>query len=260
MASAKEIKSSFFKKLVKKIFNIFNLEIKKKNNFGDRYSEFIVEANDKIKADLDKFEKICLASKLNLWSILSSIEYIKNKKINGDIVECGVYNGGTLAFIINIISKYSLDKKIWGYDTFEDGFLKDIIHDNDIDFKSRKKIIINNDSSYYHSIDEVKDIIKKNTFSDFKNLKLVKGNIIETLEKEKDLPDKISFLRMDTDLYLTTKKQLEVLYPRLESGGVLHIDDYGLCPGVKTAVDEYFVSKTIWLHRVDNTCRYLIKE
>ena len=110
MASAKEIKSSFFKKLVKKIFNIFNLEIKKKNNFGHRYSEFIVEANDKIKADLDKFEKICLASKLNLWSILSSIEYIKNKKINGDIVECGVWKGGNLICAQSYLNHLNLKK------------------------------------------------------------------------------------------------------------------------------------------------------
>ena len=64
---------------------------------------------------------------------------------------------------------------------------------------------------------------------------------------------------MDTDLYKTTRKQLEVLYPRLSLGGVLHVDDYGMCPGVKTAVDEYFKDKKIWLHRVDMSCRYLIK-
>ena len=65
---------------------------------------------------------------------------------------------------------------------------------------------------------------------------------------------------MDTDLYKTTKKQLEVLYPKLSLGGVLHIDDYGMCPGVQKAVDEYFKDKSIWLHKVDISCRYMIKE
>ena len=73
------------------------------------------------------------------------------------------------------------------------------------------------------------------------------------------MPKKISFLRLDTDLYLTTKKQLEILYPRLNRGGILHIDDYGFFSGVRKAVDEYFQNKKIWLHRVDMTCRYLIK-
>ena len=41
--------------------------------------------------------------------------------------------------------------------------------------------------------------------------KLVKGNIIQTLLKEKNLPKTITFLRLDTDLYKTTKIQQEVL-------------------------------------------------
>ena len=74
------------------------------------------------------------------------------------------------------------------------------------------------------------------------------------------MPTKISILRLDTDLYLTTKLQLEVLFPKLVSGGILHIDDYGICPGVRTAVDEYFAGKKIWLHRGDLTCRLMIKD
>ena len=64
---------------------------------------------------------------------------------------------------------------------------------------------------------------------------------------------------MDTDIYKTTVKQLEVLYPKLSPGGILHIDDYGFCTGVRKAVDDYFNGQNIWLHRVDLTCRYLIK-
>ena len=90
--------------------------------------------------------------------------------------------------------------------------------------------------------------------------KLIQGDIIESLDKKENIPEKISFLRMDTDLYSTTKKQLEILYPRLSIGGVLHIDDYGIAPGVQKAVDDYFESQNVWLHRVDLSCRYMIKK
>ena len=50
-----------------------------------------------------------------------------------------------------------------------------------------------------------------------------------------------------------------MLYPRLNKGGILHIDDYGNCPGVKKAIDDYFSGQDIWLHRIDYTCRFLIK-
>ena len=57
---------------------------------------------------------------------------------------------------------------------------------------------------------------------------------------------KISFLRLDTDFYESTIKELEILYPRLEKGGVLLIDDYGFWDGARKAVDEYlnFISNT----------------
>ena len=76
---------------------------------------------------------------------------------------------------------------------------------------------------------------------------------------KENIPDSISFLRLDTDLYETTKFQLEILYPKLTVGGILHIDDYGFFPGVRKAVDDYFKDQDIWLHRVDLTCRLLIK-
>ena len=45
--------------------------------------------------------------------------------------------------------------------------------------------------------------------------KLIKGDVLKTLKDPKNIPEKISILRLDTDLYLTTKIQLEMLYPKL---------------------------------------------
>ncbi len=151
-----------------------------------------------------------------------------------------------------------MDKNIWGYDTFEEGFLKEEISEFDIDKK--KKITLENDETRYYSKQQVISNINKQISYDPKIIFLIKGNIVKTLDFEKNRPEKISFLRMDTDIYATTKKQLEILYPRLSVGGVLHIDDYGMAPGVKTAVDEYFRNQKVWLHRVDFTCRYMIKD
>ena len=259
MASSKELKlRSPLKKIIIKFFEIFGYELKRINNFNDRYGNFIVEIDEKKRDFIKYFQKICLASELNLWSINQSIEYIYNEKIEGDIVECGVYNGNTLALIGKISEDLNLQKKIWGYDTF-DGFVDNTFTVNDRDFKTGKEIKYKKTDVYY-SLDDVKKNINKNDPKNFEKYILIKGDIIKTLNVEKNLPKKISFLRMDTDIYQTTKKQLELLYPRLSVGGVLHIDDYGWMSGVKDAVDEYFKDKKIWLHRVDLTCRYLIKE
>ena len=250
----------YFKQVIKLFFNFFGYEIYKKKNFLNRYGDYIVEASDNELENLEKFERLCLASKTNLWSIIQSLQHLKNKNISGDIVECGIYNGCTVAFINKISEHIGLNKSIWGYDTFEKGFLKDTVSKNDYFNIKKKKFDVTNDKTSYYTKEQVINNIKK--FSNFngERIRLIEGNIIETLEKYENIPDKISFLRMDTDIYNTTKKQLEILYPRLTIGGVLHIDDYGWMSGVKDAVDEYFKNKKIWLHRVDLTCRYLIKE
>ena len=259
MASSKELKlRSPLKKLIIKFFDIFGYELKRKNNFNDRWGNFIVELSEYRKKQIKYFQEITLASELNLWSIYQCLNYIKNENIEGDIVECGVYNGNTMAFIGEINDELNLDKKIWGYDTF-DGFVENSFTDTDIDLKTGKKV--NYDpSDIYYSLNDVKKNIIKNNNKNFQKYIFVEGDILETLNIKDNIPNKISFLRLDTDIYKTTKKQLEILYDKLVPGGVLHIDDYGLCPGVKNAVDNFFSNKNIWLHRVDMTCRYLIKK
>ena len=75
---------------------------------------------------------------------------------------------------------------------------------------------------------------------------------------EKNIPKKISILRLDTDFYESTKIELEILYARLETSGVLIIDDYGNYKGARKAVDEYFKIKPFLIY-LDHTSRLLIK-
>ena len=258
MASSKEIQSSILKRLIKKFLSQFGYEIKRINNFMDRYGNSITEASEDTMSQLKFFSEKSLATIPNLWSISQIIKYISDNNIEGDIVECGIYNGSTLAFISKNLKKNNLSKNIWGYDTFEEGFLLENYTEKDLSPKNKKQQFIKKNAIHPSVSDIIKNINELDNY-DENIIKLIKGDILKTLNSKSNIPDKISFLRMDTDIYATTLKQLEVLYPKLAVGGILHIDDYGMCPGVRMAVDEYFSNKKIWLHRVDLTCRYLIK-
>ena len=48
--------------------------------------------------------------------ILEIIE--KTKKIKGDIIEFGIWNGNNLFFIKKVVDYYKLKKKVIGYDNF----------------------------------------------------------------------------------------------------------------------------------------------
>jgi O-methyltransferase len=90
-------------------------------------------------------------------------------------------------------------------------------------------------------------------------LHLVAGPVEETLPAA--APDELALLRLDTDWYESTRRELDHLYPRLAEGGVLIVDDYGHWEGARRAVDEYFAENGPMplLARIDYTGRIAVK-
>jgi hypothetical protein len=90
-------------------------------------------------------------------------------------------------------------------------------------------------------------------------LELVKGKVEDTIPET--VPARISILRLDTDWYASTRHELIHLFPLLEPGGVLIVDDYGHWEGARRAVDEYLAEQDValLLVRVDDTGRVGVK-
>jgi hypothetical protein len=91
-------------------------------------------------------------------------------------------------------------------------------------------------------------------------VRFVKGKVEDTIPA--GAPEKIAFLRLDTDWYESTKHELEHLYDRLVPHGVLIIDDYGHWAGSRQAVDEYLAKlppPRPYLARLDYAARVAIK-
>jgi hypothetical protein len=82
-------------------------------------------------------------------------------------------------------------------------------------------------------------------------LVFVKGRVEDTIPVE--APERIALLRIDTDWYESTLHELIHLWPRLEPGGVLIIDDYATWAGARKAVDEFMATMDDppLLHRID---------
>ncbi len=199
----------------------------------------------------------------NVWSLIQSIEYLYHNKVEGVFVESGIYTGNSLILMQKIQTQLGLNKEILGYDTFE-GMVKPSKYDKWINnpelnavekYNNLKK---SNNPWMYASMSQVKNHLNNN-LNDISNIKFIKGDVRETLNENKNLPDKISLLRLDTDFYESTKKELEILYPKLQTNGVLIIDDYGFFSGSKKAVDEYFKDKFVFKHYIDKSIRLIIK-
>jgi O-methyltransferase len=207
---------------------------------------------------LDRCLRYSMTPKLRMLALLNSINYVYDNNIQGDFVEAGVWKGGNLILFNILNKKRKSSKKIYGYDTFE-GMPRPGQYDSkwgvSVEGKYNKKIKEGGWAKC--TVDEVNKNILRECPSH--NTILVKGKIEDTLLFEKNIPEKISILRLDTDFYTSTKIELEILFPRLEKDGILIIDDYGSYDGVRKAVDEYFKKKPT-LFYVDRSCRLLIKK
>jgi asparagine synthase (glutamine-hydrolysing) len=71
------------------------------------------------------------------------------------------------------------------------------------------------------------------------NITLVKGFYEETLHVD----GPVALAHLDCDWYDSVMVCLDRLVPRLATGGILVVDDYGHWSGCKRAVDEYFAGR-----------------
>ena len=110
----------------------------------------------------------------------------------------------------------------------------------------------------YASLEEVRAAMRSTGYP-WVNFVFVPGRVEETLPGT--ATGEIALLRLDTDWYESTYHELQYLWPRLVTGGVLILDDYGHWQGAKRAVDEYFSRSQPRpeLHVIDYTARLILK-
>ncbi|MFL9812234.1 class I SAM-dependent methyltransferase [Stutzerimonas sp. VN223-3] len=204
--------------------------------------EFTQEEKNIVSYVMDN--KLTLVSYERLWATLMACKHAVERDIPGDFVECGVWRGGNAILAAAIFKLYGSDRRVYLFDTFKgmtepteaDKYFSDGSSVREV-FLSKQRDTHN--EMYYSALEEVKANFAKANLLD-ENVIIVEGDVLVTLEQEQNLPDKIAVLRLDTDWYESTKKELEILYPRVSIGGSLIIDDYGHFTGSKKATDDYF--------------------
>ncbi len=195
-------------------------------------------------------------------SLYRAVQYITDQRIKGDIVECGVWRGGSTMLIAETLkSKNDSTRKLYLYDTFagmSEPTEKDVSRTGSAEKKWKSLARADFNEWDYASLDEVKNNLMSTQYP-AENISYIKGKVEDTIPQT--IPESIALLRLDTDWYESTKHELIYLFPRLVKNGVLIIDDYGHWEGARTAVDEYIREKgiVIFLNRIDYTGRLGIK-
>lgn len=235
-------------------------EIKKNENIIYKHHRNIEEEFWEIN---DRCEIDTLTSNERMYALYKAIKYVVKYKIPGDIVECGVWAGGSMVFCaLTLLKLNDTKRKLYLYDTYSgmnEPTERDMrLWDNKTatDFLKDMKDKLSVD--FCVPLEKVKENLYFTGYPK-ENLIFVKGEVENTIPGI--VPEKISILRLDTDWYESTYHELVHLFPLLAKHGILLIDDYGYWKGNKEATDKYFKENKIkiFLHRIDEFARLAIK-
>jgi hypothetical protein len=201
-----------------------------------------------------------MTSPERIFALYKAIQYIVANNIPGDVVECGVWKGGSMMAVADtLLSLNDESRHLYLFDTFE-GMTEP--SENDRNFQEIKASKFMQESSKqkeysvwcYAPIDGVKAAMNSIGYNQEK-IHFVQGKVEDTIPER--APSTIALLRLDTDWYESTRHELIHLFPRISPGGVIIIDDYGYWQGARKAVDEYIKENKIplLLNRIDFTGR-----
>ena len=201
-------------------------------------------------------EPYTMTSTERIHALIHAVRHIVRNRIAGDMVECGVWKGGSvMAMALTLLQLGDRDRSLYLFDTFS-GMTQPT--DRDVDYEGQQAQVILDDVRCEASQQEVEDAVL-GTGYDPEKIHFVRGRVEETIPAH--APELIALLRLDTDWYESTQHELLHLFPRLSRGGVIIIDDYGHWRGARQAVDEYVAENQIplLLHRIDYTGRIGVK-
>ena len=178
-----------------------------------------------------------------------------SSKIPGCIIECGVFKGASLIRFATFLKLLKSNKKIIAFDTFGKHTTTKISSDH----KRRNKLLSHGEKGI--SEKQLMKVLRQKGLE--KNIRLVKGDITETVPRYLKLNPKlkISLLNLDVDFYEPSISILKNFYPKLSKDGILMLDDYGVWDGETMAVNEYFSGKNIKIRKFlfSQTPSYIVK-
>lgn len=230
---------------------------------GPREREYI-DIPDWQKEIHSQVHEMTMTESDRIYATINAVEYVVTQGVIGDIVECGVWRGGSMmAAALTLLHLGTTERTLQLFDTFE-GMTAPDARDRDYagrGAENRFRAYLRRGKGKRWS-EAPLELVRANLASTgypLDRVRFIAGPVESTIPAA--APESISLLRLDTDWYESTRHELLYLYPRVSQHGVVMIDDYGHWQGAKQAVDEYLGANQIrcLLHRIDYTGREFVK-
>jgi hypothetical protein len=167
-----------------------------------------------------------------LDNLQDCVENILAHDVPGDLIETGVWRGGSTILMRAILKAYNVrTRTVWVADSFEGLPPPDSARypqDAEDRLYTFKELAV--------SLGQVKANFERYGLLD-EQVRFLKGWFRDTLPKAPI--ERLAVIRLDGDMYESTMDGLVNLYPKLSVGGYVIVDDYGFCQACRQAVHDY---------------------
>ncbi len=166
-----------------------------------------------------------------LDNLHACVEDVIQNRVEGDLLEAGVWRGGATILMRGILMAHGITEKVvWVADSFA-GLPKP-----DARYPADTGDVHHQFEALAISDEEVKKNFDLYRLLD-SQVKFLKGWFEDTLPAAPI--EKLALLRVDGDMYSSTINVLDSLYSKVSDGGYVIIDDYHAVPGCRQATDEF---------------------
>lgn len=170
----------------------------------------------------------------NMHVLRSCIEDVLTNDVTGDLIEAGVWRGGTTIFMRAVLKAHGVeDRTVWVADSFEGLPLPNV--EKYPEDGIGPVATLHQAEELAVSLHQVKSNFSKYGLLD-DQVRFLQGWFSETLATAPI--ERLAVIRLDGDMYESTMDSLTALYPKLSPGGYLIVDDYEI-PACAKAVHDY---------------------
>lgn len=190
-----------------------------------------------------------LSTRETLQNTAYYTQMVIDRDIQGALVECGVAAGAQVGAMYDTVLKNNQTRWVYAFDSFEGIPLASEEDDEQpgIGIKpvvnySDKRELLKSSGISSNSIESVRGNMRYWFPKKDDKVILVKGWFQDTVVPYKSVMKQlggIALLRLDGDLYESTKVCLEAFFEHINPGGILIIDDWNLT-GCRKACEEFF--------------------
>ncbi len=167
-----------------------------------------------------------------LDNLEACLRTVLTEGIPGDLLETGVWRGGACMFMKAVLNRFGdTTRNVWLADSFQGLPKPKAAADKEkrgydlagCDFLMVSQETVQANFERFGLLDE--------------RVRFLKGWFCDTLPTAPIT--QLALLRLDGDLYDSTRDALNAMYHRVSPGGYVIVDDYGSWKGCRVAVDEF---------------------